>query len=168
MLPEPQHLRKVLRKNNKRIKREWSARMSHMTNGGGVETQRSRPRSRTQKTFETKAKDRPSRGQSQGHRHKCSSKKRASKVFFRQKRSSKKFFSRYLHVRETKKDVRKFSARFLAFSNKISTVQKIVLSSSRGQGNFRGLEALRPRTSKCVIEDVLEAKDVLKDSTSDD
>ena len=41
---------------------------------------------------------------------------------------------------------------------------KIVLSSSRGQGNFRGLEASRPRprTSKCV----LEAKDVLEDSTS--
>ena len=32
-------------------------------------------------------------------------------------------------------------ARFLAFSNKISTVQKIVLSSSRGQGNFRGPKA---------------------------
>ena len=31
-----------------------------------------------------------------------------------------------------------------------------------GQGNFRGLEALRPRTSKCVVE----AKDVVKDSTS--
>ena len=32
---------------------------------------------------------------------------------------------------------------------------KIVLSSSRGQGNFRGLEASRPRprTSKCVLED---------------
>ena len=38
-----------------------------------------------------------------------------------------------------------------------------MLSSSRGQGSFRGLEASRPRTSKCV----LEAKDVLKDSTSD-
>ena len=53
------------------------------------------------------------------------------------------------------------------FSNEISTVQKIVLSSSRGQGNFRGLEASwprpRPRTSKCV----LEAKDVFEDSTSD-
>ena len=59
-------------------------------------------------------------------------------------------------------------SRFLALSNKISTVQKIVLSSSRGQGNFRGLEASRPRprTSKCVLEDVLEAKDVLADSTS--
>ena len=62
-----------------------------------------------------------------------------------------------LQVRKTKKGVRKFSARFLAFSNEISTVQKIVLSSSRGQGNFRGLEASRPRprTSKCVLEDVL-------------
>ena len=76
---------------------------------------------------------------------------------------------------ENKKGVRKFSARFLAFCNEISTVQKIVLSSSRGQGNFRGLEALRrrprtwrlrPRTSKCVLEDVLEAKNVLQDSTS--
>ena len=40
----------------------------------------------------------------------------------------------------------KFSARFLVFSNKISTVQKIVLFSSRGQGNFRGPKASRPRT----------------------
>ena len=71
------------------------------------------------------------------------------------------------------KNARKFSARFLAFSNEISTVQKIVLSSSWGLGNFRGFEASRPRprtwpsrprprTSKCV----LEAKDVLENSTS--
>ena len=48
--------------------------------------------------------------------------------------------------------------------HKILTIQKILLSSSRGQANFRGLEASRPRprTSKCV----LEAKDVLEDSTS--
>ena len=37
-----------------------------------------------------------------------------------------------------------------------------MLSSSRGQGNFWGLEASRPRAWKCV----LEAKDVLEDSTS--
>ena len=47
-----------------------------------------------------------------------------------------KFFSGILHVRKTKKSVRKISARFLAFFNKILTVQKIVLSSSRGQSNF--------------------------------
>ena len=72
----------------------------------------------------------------------------------------------YAPIEENKKDVCKFSARFLAFSNEISTVQKIVLSSSQGQSNFRGLEPSRPRTSKCVLEDVLEAKDVLEDSTS--
>ena len=43
-------------------------------------------------------------------------------------------------MNKNKKGIRKFSARFLAFSNKISTVQKIVLSSSRGQGNFHGLD----------------------------
>ena len=51
----------------------------------------------------------------------------------------------YAPIEKNKKGVRKFSARFLAFSNEISTVQKIVLSSSRGQGNFRELEASRPR-----------------------
>ena len=71
-------------------------------------------------------------------------------------------------MRKTKEGLGKFSARFLAFSNKISTVQKIVLSSSREQGNFRGPEASRPmpRISTCVLKDVLEAMDVLKDSTS--
>ena len=74
----------------------------------------------------------------------------------------------YAPSEKNKKGVRKFSVRFLAFSYEISTVQKIVLPSGRGQGNFRGLEASRPRprTSKCVLEDVLEAKDVLEDSTS--
>ena len=47
--------------------------------------------------------------------------------------------------------------------HKILTIQKILLSSSRGQANFRGLKASRPRTSKSV----LAAKDVLDDSTSD-
>ena len=36
---------------------------------------------------------------------------------------------------------------------KILTIQKIVLSSGSGQGNFPGLEASRSRTSKCVLED---------------
>ena len=75
----------------------------------------------------------------------------------------------YAPSEENKKGVGKFSGRFLAFSNEISTVQEILLSSIRGHGNFRGLEASRPRTwpsrprnSKCV----LEAKDVLEESTS--
>ena len=85
----------------------------------------------------------------------------------------------YAPIAENKKRVRKVSTRFLAFSNEVSTVKKMVMSSSQGQGNFRRLEASRPRiwpsrprprTSKCVLEDVLEdvleAKDVFEDSTS--
>ena len=81
---------------------------------------------------------------------------------------SSKIFFRRSSLEENKKSLPKFSARFLAFFNKISTVQKIVLSSSRGEENFRELEASRPRprTSNCVLENVLEAKDVLEDSTS--
>ena len=89
-----------------------------------------------------------------------SQKKRSSKIFFRRKKFKKIFFRRSL-LEETKK-------RSLKIFHKVSGVfqqnfnrSKIVLSSSRGQGNFRGLEA--SRTSKCV----LEAKDVVKDSTSD-
>ena len=59
----------------------------------------------------------------------------------------------YASIEENKKGVRKFSAMFLAFSNEISTVQKIVLSSSRWQRNFRGLEASRPRTSGFEAKD---------------
>ena len=94
--------------------------------------------------LEAKAKD-------QGHKRKCSPKK---------KRSSQKFFKR-----SPRKNV--FQKIFQAL-HKILTIQKTVLSSSRGQANFRGLEASRPRprTSKSVLEDVLEAKDVLEDSTS--
>ena len=122
----------------------------------------------------------PLEAKDQGHRRKCSPKKgfqknflsnlkkMVFKNFFQAKEVFKKFFSGDFHLRKTKKGLRKFSARFLAFSNKISIVQNIVLSSSRGQGNFRGPKASRPRprTSKCVLEDVLEAKDVLEDSTS--
>ena len=65
----------------------------------------------------------------------------------KKKRSSQKFFKR-----SPLKNV--FQKIFQAL-HKILTFQKIVLSSSRGQANFRGLEASRPRprTSKCVLED---------------
>ena len=65
----------------------------------------------------------------------------------------------YAPIEENRKGVRKFSARFLAFSNKISTVQKILLSSSRRQGNFRGLEASRPRPRTWGFEVKAKAKD---------
>ena len=118
-----------------------------------------RPRPRTD-PLEAKAKD-------QGHGSKYSQKKRSSKIFFR--RSQKKglqkiFFRRSLLEETTKKVYADFPQVFCVFQQNFNG-SKIVLSSSRGQGNFRGLEASRPRprTSKCV----LEAKDVLEDSTSD-
>ena len=144
-------------------------------------TQGSRPRPRTKKfrgqgqghkkISRPRQKTDPLKAKDQGHRRKRSPKKKVKKNIFQaiSKKGLQKFFSSDFHLRKTKIGLRKFSARFLALSNKISTVQKIVLSSSRGQGNFRGLEASRPRprTSKSVLEDVLEAEDVLEDSTSD-
>ena len=126
-------------------------------------TQGTRPRPRNTKKSEAKAKDcisedRHSRGQGQ----ECSrprtedtsasaiqKKKRSSQNIFqaisKTKRSSQKFFKR-----SPQKNV--IQKLFQAL-HKILTIQKIVLSSSRGQANFRGLEASRPRprTSKCVL-----------------
>ena len=65
--------------------------------------------------LEAKAKD-------QGHKRKCSPKKK------KKKRSSQKFFKR-----SPQKNL--FQKNFQAL-HKISTIQKIVLSSSRGQANF--------------------------------
>ena len=130
-------------------------------------TKGSRPRPRTQKnprprprtafprTDTLEAKDRNARGQGQGPRTQAQVLSKKKK-----KRSSQKFFKP-----SPQKNV--FQKIFQAL-DKILTIQKIVLSSSRGQANFRGLEASRPRprTSKSLLEDVLEAKDVLEDSTS--
>ena len=99
----------------------------------------------------------------QGHKRKCSPKKnglhknlsgnlqKIKNKKIKNKRSSQKFFRR-----SPEKNV--FQKLFQAL-HKISTIQKIVLSSSQGQNNFRVLQASRsrPRTSKCV----LEAKDIL-------
>ena len=136
---------------------------------GHKKNPRPRPRTAFPRTDTHEAKDRNARGQGQGPRTQSASalqkKKKKKKGLHKnfsgdlqkkKKRSSQKFFKR--------------SPRKNAFQkifqplHKILTFQKIVLSSSRGQANFRGLEASRPRprTSKSV----LEAKDVLEDSTS--
>ena len=124
-----------------------------LTTRGGVEDIRleaktkdpkhPRPRTTLLRAGPLKAKDRNARGQGPRKQAQVLTKKRSSKVFFR--RSSKK----------------KIFKNIFQEIYKILTIQKIVLFLSRGQGNFRGLEASRPRTSKCV----LEAKDVLEDST---
>ena len=72
----------------------------------------------------------------------------------KKKRSSQKFFRR-----SPQKSV--FQKIFQTL-HKLLTIQKIVLSSSRRQANFRGLEASRPRprTSKFVLEDSTSAKKI--------
>ena len=53
---------------------------------------------------------------------------------------------------ETKRSLQNFRKVSGVFQRNFNG-SRIVLSTSRGQGNFRGLEASRPRTSKCVLED---------------
>ena len=92
--------------------------------------------------------------------------KNVFKNFF-QAISKKKVFKQLFQVISKKKKKKKKKnglERNFSANLKILTIQKIVLSSSRGQGNFRGLEASRPRprtwssrrrprASKCVLED---------------
>ena len=118
---------------------------------GHKKNPRPRPRTAFPRTDALEAKDRNARGQ--GPRTQSASalqkkKKGLHKNFSgdlqKKKRSSQKFFKR-----SPLKNV--FQTIFQAL-HKILTFQKIVLSSSRGQANFRGLEASRPRTSNCVLE----------------
>ena len=147
---------------------------------GHKKNPRPRPRTVFPRTDTLEPKDRNARGQGpRSQAQVLSKKKRSSKIFSgdlkKKKKGLHKNFSRSsqkLFRRSPQKDV--FQKIFQAL-HKILTIQKIVLSSSRGQANFWGLEASTPRprtwpsrpsTSKCVLEDVLEAKDVLEDSTS--
>ena len=82
--------------------------------------------------LEAKAKD-------QGHKRKC----------FPKKRSSQKFFKR-----SPQKNV--FQKIFQAL-HEILTIQKKVLSSNRGQANFRGLEASEAKAKDLTFE--AKAKD---------
>ena len=65
-------------------------------------------------------------------------KKRYSQKFFRRSQKKKKRSSQKFFKRSPQKNV--FQKIFQAL-HKILTIKKIVLSSSRGQANFRGLEA---------------------------
>ena len=117
----------------------WSRGQKARGQGPGhKKNQRPRPRTAFPRTDTLEAKDRNARGQGQGHKRKCSPKKK-------KKKSSQKFFRQ-----SPQKNV--FQKIFQAI-HKILTIQKIVLSSNRGQANFQGLEASWPRTSKCVLED---------------
>ena len=90
-------------------------------------------------------------------------KKKGLQNFFSSGKGLQKFFFRRSPLENKKRSSQIFREVFGVFQQNFNG-SKIVLFSSRGQGNFRGLESSRPRprTSKCV----LEAKDVLEDSTS--
>ena len=112
----------------KSVGQRWSR--GHKARGQGQRHKKNpRPRPRTD-TLE--AKDRNARGQGQGPRTQTRVLSKKKK-----KRSSQKFFKR-----SPQKNV--FQKIFQAL-HKIFSIQKILLSSSRGQANFRGLEASRPR-----------------------
>ena len=125
---------------------------------GGVTDTRLEAKAKDTKKIRGQGQGQPFRGQTlsrprtgmleakandQGHKRKCSPKKKKKKKKvldfsgYLKKKSSQKFFKR-----SPQKNV--FQKIFQAL-HKILTIQKIVLSSSRGQANFRGLEASRPR-----------------------
>ena len=132
------------------------------TKGGVKDT---RLKAKDTKNFEAKAKNRPSRGQGPRTQCKCSKKKKVFKFFFQAiskkvfknffqaKKVFKKFLSGDLYLRKPKKRSLQIFCKVSGVFQRNFNGSKIVLSSSRGQGNFRGLEASRPRTSKCVLED---------------
>ena len=93
------------------------------------------------------------------------SKKKGLQKFFSGEKGLQKIFFRRSLLEKTKKTSLQIFCKVSGVFQRNFNGSKIVLSSSRGQGNFQGLEASRPRlkTSKCV----LEAKDVLDDSTFD-
>ena len=137
----------------------WSRR--HKARGQGHK-KNPRPRTAFPTTDTLEAKDRNARGQGPRTQAQVLSKKKKvfTKIFqaistkkrFPKNFSSdlhKKTFSKKFFKRSPQKNV--FQKIFQAL-HKILTIQKILLSSSRGEANFRGLEASRPRprTSKSV------------------
>ena len=132
---------------------------------GGVED--TRLEAKDTKKFETKAKDsltedRHSRGQEQ----ECSRPKPRTKDTSASVLQKKKVFTKIFQAISTKKRFPKnFSSAPQNFNNSKNSA---VLEPKTGQFSRTRTWPSRPspRTSKCVLEDVLEAKDVLEDSTS--
>ena len=144
----------IKQKLTKRNKQRWSR--GHKARGQGhKKNPRPRPRTAFPRTDTLEANDRNARGQGQGPRTQA-------QVLSKTKKGLHKNFSGDLQKKKKRSSQKNVFRKIFQALHKILTIQKIVLSSSRGQANFRRLEASRPRprTSKCVLEDVLE------DSTS--
>ena len=124
----------------------------------GVEDTKLEAKAKNTKNFE--GKDRPSRGQGQGHRRKHSPKKGFQKNFssdlkkkglqnfFQVKKVFKKFFSGDFHLRNTKKSPRKFLQGFWHFPTKFQWFKKescprakdgAIFEDLRLQGHSQGL-----------------------------
>ena len=106
-------------------------------NRGGVEDTRLKAKAKDAKKSEAKAKDSPSKDRhSRGQGQECSRPrprtKDSSASVLQKKRSSQKFFRQ--------SPQKKVSQKSFQALHKILTIQKIVLSSSRGQANFGGLD----------------------------
>ena len=121
---------------------------------------RPRPKTALPRTDPLEANDRNARGQGQGPRTQAqvfSKKKSLQKIFSgdlkKKSKSLQKFFFRRSPVKHAFWNF--FSGDLHNFNN-----SRKVLTLSRGQANFQGLETTRPRTwpsrprtSKCVLED---------------
>ena len=116
------------------------------------DTKNPRPRTAIPRTDPLEAKDRNARGQGQGSRTQV-------QVF-----SKKKIFKKISQAFFGKKKRKDLQNNFSGEVQNFNPSKNSVLSSSRGQGNFRGLEASRPRprTSKCVLEDFTSGYNVSK------
>ena len=80
------------------------------------------------------------------------------------KKVFKNFFSGDLYLRKPKRKSLQIFRKVSGVFQRNFNGSKRVLSSSQGQGNFRGLDASRP--SSRTLKFVLEVKDLLEDSTS--
>ena len=90
----------------------------------------------------------PLEAKDQRHRRKCSPKKRSSKIFSG-KKSLQNFFSSDLYSRKPKKRSLQIFCKVSGVFQQIFNGSKIVLSSSRGQSNFWGLEAKAKNFKMC-------------------
>ena len=117
-------------------------------------TQGSRPRPRTQKKIRGQGQGQPFRGQTlsrprtgmleakakdQGHKRKCSPKK-INKVYTKIFQAISKKKKRSLQKFSKRSPQKNVFQKFFQGLHKILTIKKIVLSLSRGQANFRGLD----------------------------
>ena len=121
----------------------------HKARGQGQGQKKKNPRPRTG-MLEAK---------NQGHRRKCSPKKKGFQEDFssdfkknKKKKGLEKIFSGDLQRRKTKKVFAKFSARFLAFSYQILTVQKNSAVLEQRTEQFSRTWGFNPKTKDLIFE----------------